>query len=264
MIPNFVIFGKVISVYMLTALTGILVILYFTYRAAQKKGLDEIHMLYMMLFSMIGVGIGGHILYGITNFDKLIWLFRNLGSIPSWKALWDHIMIIFGGSVFYGGLIGGILVALLYVKKHQLDMGAYSDIAATAIPLFHTFGRIGCFLSGCCFGIPWKYGCTYYHSAVAEANLIPRFPVQLVEAGLNLALFFVLLHCLKTKHLKSRLLQLYLLIYPVYRFVLEFLRGDEYRGFLFRLSTSQIISIILFVVAAVSWAVEPRKTPEKS
>lgn len=259
MIPNFVLFGKVISVYMLTALAGILVILYFTYHEAQKNGLDEIHMLYMMLFSMIGVGIGGHILYGITNFNKIVWLIKNIGSIPSWKALWDHIIIIFGGSVFYGGLIGGILVALLYIRKQRIDLGAYADIAATSIPLFHTFGRVGCFLSGCCFGIPWEHGCTYHYSAVAEANFIPRFPVQLVEAALNLTLFFAMFRCMKTHRLKHHLLHLYLLVYPIYRFALEFLRGDEYRGFLWGLSTSQIISIIVFVVAAISWLRESRK-----
>ncbi len=260
MIPNFVLFGKVISVYMLTALAGILAVLYYAYRMAQKNGLDEIHMLYMMLFSMIGVGVGGHLLYGITNFDKIIWLVTNIASISSWKALWDQIFIIFGGSVFYGGLIGGILVALLYAKKQKLELGPYSDIGATVIPFFHTFGRIGCFLSGCCFGIPWEHGFIYHHSAVAEANFIPRFPVQLVEAGLNLALFFVLFYCLKTHRLKSHLLHLYLLVYPVYRFLLEFLRGDAYRGFLWGLSTSQIISVILFTISAISWGMSGRQT----
>ena len=63
---------------------------------------------------------------------------------------------------------------------------------------------------------------------------------------MNLLLFFLLLYQLERGKLPGRLLQLYLLIYPVYRFVLEFFRGDDYRGFLFGLSTSQILSVVLF------------------
>lgn len=259
MIPNFVLFGKVISVYMITALVGILAILYFTYRTAQKKGLDEIHMLYMMLFSMIGVGIGGHLLYGITHLEHFIWILTHWQTISSLQEFWNHIVYIFGGSVFYGGLIGAIVVVSLYIKKHRLNRGAYSDIAVVSIPLFHTWGRLGCFLSGCCYGIPWEHGFTYAHSAVDSANFVPRFPVQLVEAGLNLGLFLLLYSLLRKNRLRGHLLHLYLLIYPTYRFLLEFLRGDDYRGFLFGLSTSQIISLILFIISAVSWTLEARK-----
>ncbi len=259
MIPNFVLFGKVISVYMITALIGILLILYFTYRAAQKKGLDEIHMLYMMLFSMIGVAIGGHLLYGITHLEHLVWLFTHMDAISSLQDFWNHIVFIFGGSVFYGGLIGAILVALFYIRKNRLDRGAYSDIAAVSIPLFHTWGRLGCFLSGCCYGIEWEHGFTYTHSAVASANFVPRFPVQLVEAGLNLGLFLLLFRLLRKDRLKGHLLHLYLLIYPAYRFLLEFLRGDDYRGFLFGLSTSQILSLVLFAVSVCSWTMDAKK-----
>lgn len=263
MIPNFVLFGKTISVYMITALVGFLVILYYTYRTAQKKRLDEIHMLYMILFSTIGVGIGGHLLYGITNLNQFVWLMRNLWNLPSWKTFWDYLMLIFGGSVFYGGLTGAILVFFIYVKRNHLDAGAYSDIATTAIPLFHTFGRMGCFLSGCCYGIPWEHGITYHYSAIESANFVARFPVQLVEAGLNLCLFFLLLYFLNTNRFKSHLLHLYLLIYPSYRFLLEFLRGDEYRGFLFGLSTSQIISIVLIAASALTW-IKEKKRPTAS
>lgn len=261
MIPNFELFGKTISVYMITALVGFLLILYYTYRTAQKRGLDEIHMLYMILFSAIGVGVGGHLLYGITNLKQFVWLMGNLWNLPSWRTFWDYLMLIFGGSVFYGGLIGAILVSFAYLKRNHLDSGAYRDIAATAIPLFHTFGRIGCFLSGCCYGIPWEHGFTYRYCAIESANFVARFPVQLVEAGLNLGLFFLLLHFLNTNRFKSHLLHLYLLIYPTYRFLLEFLRGDEYRGFLLGLSTSQIISIGLIVISAATWLTEKKKSP---
>lgn len=261
MIPNFTLFGKTISVYMITALIGILLILYFTYRQARRKGLDEIHMLYMMLFAGLGAVIGGHMLYGVTNFPHIIHLVQNLSQISSWSDLLNRLILIFGGSVFYGGLIGGIFAAWRYARRSRLDIGRYADTAAPAIPLFHAIGRLGCFLSGCCYGVEWSHGFIYRFSAAPGANFVPRFPVQLVEGCLNLLLFFLLLYLLERGKLPGRLLQLYLLIYPVYRFVLEFFRGDDYRGFLFGLSTSQILSIILFITSAVTWCASAKRRP---
>ena len=88
---------------------------------------------------------------------------------------------------------------------------------------------------------------------MAEANGVARFPVQLVEAGLNFGLFFLLWTLLRKRRLPGRLLLLYLLIYPTYRFFLEFLRGDAIRGFLLGLSTSQVISLLLLAGSALIW-----------
>ena len=253
MIPNFVLLGKEISAYMLMALIGGLIVLFFTYKLAPKYGLDDIHMLYMMLFSSLGVLGGGHILYGITNMDLLSHTLQNLHEISSFSVLIERAVAIFGGSVFYGGLIGSVLVCMVYLKHNRLPVGPYADVACLAIPLFHFFGRLGCFLSGCCYGIEWAYGLVYHHSMVTAANGVPRFPVQLVEATLNLVLFFLLFCFLKKERCKNHLLPLYLTVYPVYRFFLEFLRGDEYRGFLGPLSTSQIISVGILFGVSVYW-----------
>lgn len=260
MIPNFNLLDKEISVYMLSAVVGVFVILYFCWKSAQKRGLDEIHMLYMILFSFIGVLVGGHVLYGITNMPLIIDTLQNLLQFESFGAFFQRLGLIFGGAVFYGGLIGAILVCFAYLKRNKLPVGPYSDVGAVAIPLFHVFGRVGCFLSGCCYGIIWEHGFVYHHSLVEAANGVPRFPVQLVEAGCNLLLFAVLFACLKKGWLKNRLLAVYFSVYPVYRFLLEFLRGDEYRGFLGPLSTSQIISILLLLAAAFYWTVSARKS----
>ena len=96
---------------------------------------------------------------------------------------------------------------------------------------------------------------SYTHLLVEAANGVRRFPVQLVEAGFNLLLFVVLAWLLKKGLCKGKLFLLYLLAYSAGRFVLEFWRGDAYRGFLFGVSTSQWISILLFVAAgcALLW-----------
>jgi phosphatidylglycerol:prolipoprotein diacylglycerol transferase len=120
------------------------------------------------------------------------------------------------------------------------------DFVVPAIPLFHFFGRIGCFLAGCCFGIESSFGFTFNHSIVDEANGINRFPVQLLEAFINILLFFILDVFRRKKLFKQNIIYLYLLLYSFARFFIEFLRGDVYRGFFFVLSTSQIISILIF------------------
>lgn len=158
---------------------------------------------------------------------------------------------LFGGAVYYGGLIAGMAAGLLWARKKKLDAGRYADVGAPAIPLFHAFGRIGCFLGGCCYGVECKIGFIYRRAVIEEANHVRRFPVQLVEAVLNFALFFTLWYLLKKGKCAGRLLYLYLCAYAVIRFTLEFWRGDEHRGFLLGLSTSQVIAILTFVFGLV-------------
>lgn len=213
----------------------------------KKRTGDDISMILTYVISAIGVFFGMHILYGITN-------------IPYWHLLgeaegfWDFILKfanIFGGSVFYGGLIGGLIAGFIYIKKAKLPADIASDCAAVSIPLFHGIARVGCFLGGCCYGVEWEHGITFTRSLVEPANGVPRVPIQLFEAGFNLLLFAALLILINKNVLKGKLMAVYLLIYAVGRFTLEFWRGDEYRGRLFGLSTSQIIAVLMFVGSGV-------------
>lgn len=259
MIDNFVLFGKEYSPYALISVVAILLTLLLTYKLTERRGLDPIRTLYALLYAMVGTILGGHILYGITVFDQVKIFFANLFSFPSFQAFVTQFSNAFGGAVFYGGLIGGSLAAALYLRTEKESFHAHADICAMAIPFFHAFGRIGCFVSGCCFGIEMEGGFVYHHSPIPEANGVPRFPVQLVEAGFNALLFGALLLCLCKGKLKGKLFYLYLLVYSTGRFLLEFLRGDAYRGFVGCLSTSQFISVFLFVFAVIAFIVTRKK-----
>ena len=248
MIPVFSIFGKEISIYLIMGLIGVFSMMGFGLRAAKKDGLDGLQMLSLFCFSFIGIIGGGHLMYGITQADKIINLIKSFDRIESFKQFADCMVVIFGGSVYYGGLIGVLIIGFIFCKVRKLDTGSYFDIGAMSVALFHFFGRIGCFLGGCCYGIEWQYGVTYHYSPVAECNGVPRFPVQLLEALLNLILFFGLCYCHKRGFFKRNLMAVYCVTYPVYRFVLEYYRADEYRGFLGVLSTSQIISLFFIAV----------------
>lgn len=206
-------------------------------------------MLYLLLFASIGIVLGGHLLYAITVFDRIIAFFQNIQTVTSFQAFIDWMVSIFGGSVFYGGLLGGMFAAWLYARKKKFDLDPYIGIGAICIPMFHTFGRIGCFLGGCCYGVEWEYGIDLAHSHAPGAAGVPRFPIQLVESAFCLILCLVLLYLFDRRHWKGKhILFTYLLAYPIARFIIEFFRGDEYRGFFLGLSTSQIISILIILI----------------
>ncbi|MEG1909163.1 MAG: prolipoprotein diacylglyceryl transferase [Oscillospiraceae bacterium] len=241
-------FGKTISPYMLMSLVGIFVAGIYALKMTKKMGRDDNDTLFLLLFSSIGIVFGGHILYGITNYKVVAELLADLSVITSFEVFVQYTISVFGGSVFYGGLLGGLAVGYIYMKKKNYDIPFFTDIAAPTIPLFHVFGRIGCFVGGCCYGIESDFGYTYHHSLIEAANGVSRFPVQLLESAFNLALFFVLNKLLNSQKFKGKLLYIYLISYAIARFFIEFLRADTYRGFLWGLSTSQLISIAIVAV----------------
>lgn len=249
MIPYINFFGNNIMTYTLCAIVGMLVSGFYVCRQANKRGHNDNDFIVFMLVCAVGVLIGGHIMYGITKFPIITEVFGNWSKyVTNFDDFLTFISVIFGGSVFYGGLIGGMIAGLIFGKIKKYDMIEVSDICAPMAPLFHTFGRIGCVLGGCCYGIECDFGYTIHNNdLIFGLSGVNRFPVQLLEAILNFCLFLLLHYLLKKDKFKGRLFAMYLLIYSIIRFLDEFLRGDAYRGYLFGLSTSQIISILLFV-----------------
>ena len=224
----------------------------------QKAALDN--MVYMFIFIFFCALIGAKLLYLIPHISDF-WVYRDF----IFASIQNFGQYIGSGFVFYGGLIGGIFGPILYAHFFKEDALPLVQAFVPAIPLFHCIGRIGCFLAGCCYGIESEFGFTVHgNELLPSVNDVQRFPVQLLEAALNLMLFFALAYFLKKGMFKGRLFAVYLLSYSVIRFFDEFLRGDTYRGFLFGLSTSQIISIILFVCSLVYLIVKYKKSRQKA
>ena len=259
MFPLLQIFDVTIGLYQIMALCGVLATGFYCCRISKKLGYDDTDTIIFLLLVSIGVLAGGSLLYAITNFRGIIHVIKNFHLIDSWNTAWFVLQMIFGGSVFYGGLLVGLLVAAIYLRKKP-EHKYLVDIAVPGIPLFHFFGRIGCFLGGCCYGIPSKIGFIYTNSLVEEANGVRRFPVPLLEALFNLLLFFLLAYFYNKEKFKNKLLFIYLALYATGRFFIEFLRGDIRRGIWLFLSTSQIISILILIVALTQIIKTYRKT----
>lgn len=148
---------------------------------------------------------------------------------------------------FYGGVIAGIITYILvyvlfYRKKYPTLLKEMSIIAPACITIAHGFGRLGCFFNGCCYGIPTSspIGVTFPHldHAVIPTNLIEAIFLII----LSLILFF-----LAIKHKNKFCFSIYLITYGIFRFVIEFYRGDDRGAFIEGLSPSQFWSILYFV-----------------
>ena len=210
---------------------------------------------YMLLYAFIGAIIGAKLLYLITSVE-VYWLpqLSFADNMKYWLAL-----IAGGGLVFYGGLIGALLGALRYVLHFKAPVSAMLDLGFAGVPLFHAFGRIGCFLAGCCYGVEYHgvLAVTFPENNLGGAPTEELLPVQLMEAALNLILWAVLLAVYRRTSRRWLTSGLYLTCYGVMRFILEFFRGDIIRGSIFSLSTSQFISIFI-VAAGVLLLINPR------
>jgi len=252
MYPFVEIFGQKIGTYAVCAVTGVIICAIAGFLMIRKKGVCIEDLIVSAVFIVVGMVAGGHIVFGITNIANIIELFRNIRDYSFLQFVQLLFGVYLGGMVFYGGMLGGLCGLYLACRFSQFGHAdVMYDMYAVCIPLFHFFGRIGCFLGGCCYGVACKVGFTVHGNTLnPSVNDVNRFPVQLVEAGCNLIIFIILLVLYIKKKFPRRLLIVYFFIYPVVRFILEFFRGDEIRGFLFGLSTSQIISILLFVFAA--------------
>ena len=166
-----------------------------------------------------------------------------------------------GGMVLYGGLIFSLAFSIYYIRAHGLPFGRIADCAAPAIALGLGIGRIGCFLNGCCYGVPSSFGFIFPPTCPA-GNIFPNqplFPTQPISF-LNLFLIGLILHLFRKKAIApNRLLNLFLIFYAIHRFFIEFFRADTH-PILFNLTLFQVISIILIVFALVWWKVKSRSS----
>lgn len=157
------------------------------------------------------------------------------------------------GIVYYGGLIGYITMLAVLCRLKKYEFKEVSNIIAVSIPLFHMFGRIGCFFAGCCYGMKSSAIISIPYRIGNGGEWTNRIPVQLLEAGFELLLFLLNAYLYKSKcrnnaEKDGKLLYLYLFLYSIWRFIIEFWRGDELRGVYGMLSFSQIISVIILIV----------------
>ena len=243
MLPYINILGRVVPTYGLLAFIGIVVAICFgVFYFSKFYNIKREDIFYTSMFALIGAGIGAKLLYILTIIPDIIINFDNL----NWQTLIPRLLQ--GGFVFYGGLIGGVLGIYIYSKSFKISFNDLSNIFIAVIPIFHSIGRIGCLLAGCCYGREYNgFGSiTFYNTNLAPTG-VPLFPIQIVESICNLIIFIIVLLTYKKFKGTYKTIALYSVLYSVVRFILEFYRGDDIRGIIV-LSISQWISIVLFIL----------------
>ncbi len=248
-----------ITTYSVMAIFAAILGAVFVFTRAKKYGYTLYYTYMAGFYAIIGLLFGAKILYMFTVLPQFI---TNITNNPyAYPTLYDSFMFLFGGLVFYGGLLGACLGLFIYVKLHPLgnDFNRLLELYTPVAPLVHAIGRIGCFMAGCCYGISCDCAVCVrfnFNKYVPELSDTPRFPVQLVESAYNFIIFIIiLLYQRKLRKNDNKALlssaELYLILYPVVRFILEFFRGDTIRGVWGVLFTSQIISLLIVVFVAV-------------
>lgn len=223
-------------------------------KIAPDYGVSREDITYGTIYGGIGLLIGAKLLYFFTKLPNIILHFDVFWELIKASPV-DAAAYAFGGLVFYGGLIGAFLGVYRYCYHFKVSWVGFLDVYAPFIPLVHGFGRIGCFLAGCCYGKEYHGFLSVqfpYNELVPELCEVPRVPVQLIEAGLNFIMFGILFYLLRRKKMKTgQLMGIYLLYYAVARYFLEMLRGDIIRGGVGIFSTSQLISLLLIPVGII-------------
>lgn len=234
--------------------------------AWRRKALS-FEFLALSIIAIIGTFLGAHIMYFIVGLPEFIEYCRG-GSVINFDTFIDAVFSYSSGLVFYGGLLGALASLAIACRSSRFTVNMRSELNnfCVAFPLFHALGRIGCAINGCCYGIEY-HGLFAIHytedhirgSVNADIADFPRFPVQPLEAAIELIIFAVLLFIYLKYKDRYSITCIYLLLYSIVRFFDEFLRGDTVRGSWGPFSTSQWISLIIFCSVTVYLLIRRRK-----
>lgn len=215
---------------------------------ARKEGVSQDYVFNMAVGIVISSLLGSKLLHLLIHYRDIIDspknIFRNFG----------------GGFVFLGGFLAAMIFIIVMNKRYKIGILRLFDIYSPSVALGLGLTRIGCFLSGCCFGkptdLPWAV--TFPEGSFAYkqySGLISVHPTQLYSSLNGFILFTGILLFLrfKGKTFHGQVFCIFSVFYAIFRFLVEFIRGDSGRGIYFGLYTSQIISILLFLTGIGLW-----------
>ncbi|MCX7760764.1 MAG: prolipoprotein diacylglyceryl transferase [Hydrogenothermaceae bacterium] len=212
--------GFTIHTYGVLVAIGLLVGFYVGLYFAKKEGITEKDYENTFLITVFAGIFGARIAYIIEHKEEF-------NSVFDFVAIWN------GGIDWFGGFIGGLVGSLAYLSYKKISLLKFADVAGIAIPIGHFFGRLGCTSAGCCHGKPVPEDSPFRDIAIIFPNDphcqapagVPLYPTQPVEALGNLTIFFILFYIYRKKSFDGQIFSLYLVLYGLERFLLEFWRG---------------------------------------
>lgn len=245
--------GLKLHAYGLLVALGFLAGLFWVGREARRLGEPANKLMDLSFYIILAAIVGSRLFYVFSEGQEF------------WNHPLDFFKIWEGGLVFYGGLIGAVLVSVWFLRKHRLNFWKVADIFMPGVALGHAIGRVGCFAAGCCYGkaapegLNWAVTFPENPDNLAPAG-IPLYPTQLMEAGGELVIFLILVLFRKKKKFDGQVLLLYLILYSILRGLLEIFRGDLARGFVYdhTLSVAQLISGLMVLASVILWVLRSR------
>ncbi|MCK4421410.1 prolipoprotein diacylglyceryl transferase [candidate division WOR-3 bacterium] len=236
---------------------GYLIGLYFVSDEAKRRRIDVIYVQSLSIWVVVGLILGSRIWFVAEGWDYFS------HNIPEIFMIWQ------GGMVFYGGFICGLLAGLLYVKIMRLNPLEILDVFAPGVAIAIGIGRIGCFLNGCCFGritgswigvcFPQRHLPPVYWNHL-KRGLIPSnapyslavIPTQLISTVVLFFIFGILWWVRKRSPFDGFLFYLFLGLYGVHRFIIDYFRYYEGSALILKVLTlSQAFSILLMLLSVV-------------
>jgi phosphatidylglycerol:prolipoprotein diacylglycerol transferase len=220
-------------------------------KRAPKYGVKEENIFDLSIILIVAAVVGSRGLYILTHRS-------NYHSILDIIALWQ------GGATYYGGLIMAVAGAIIYLRYKDISFFKVADICSPPIALGVFITRIGCFLSGCCFGLPTEcsFGLVFPPTSPAGHTFsgIHIHPTQLYSSLYGLVIFAVLLLLERRRSFDGYTFGFLCMLYGTARFIVDFFRYyescDKLGGVL---TLSQLLSLVLVVTGVVLVVYLPRK-----
>jgi phosphatidylglycerol---prolipoprotein diacylglyceryl transferase len=237
----FTIFGFQIYWYGILAATGFVLGFATASRRAPRAGIKGEEVYNLAPWIIIGAILGARVLYVISYWDREF----------AGKSLLN-IFNMRSGLVFYGGLIGSCLGTIIFCYRQKVPLWRMADVMSPSIALGHAFGRIGCFMTGCCYGracsLPWAVHFPLHH----ETKGLPVHPTQLYESALNFLFYAGLAWLYRRRKFDGQVFAIYLVGYAIIRSTTEMFRGDYTQFYLGGIATpGQAVSIVIFAAGLI-------------
>jgi phosphatidylglycerol:prolipoprotein diacylglycerol transferase len=205
--------------------------IYLAMRAAEREGIETEFVADLGILVMLSAIVGARLFYVV--FYDLQNTLENPGQLFKLQQT---------GLVFYGGLIFAVGAGIVFSKLKGVSIPVVMDIAAPSIALGQSIGRIGCFMSGCCYGAP-----TWASWAVKFPHLDQlRHPTQIYESLATFGIFLALMWFRGRRTAPGQVAWLYVVMYATARFAIEFLRGDNPQALL-GFTVSQVMSLLALI-----------------
>ncbi|MCD6578738.1 prolipoprotein diacylglyceryl transferase [bacterium] len=229
------IFGITITYYGLLVATGVIFGLFLASKLGNFLGLDENKIFDIGIFTVIFAIVGARIFYILLNFKYFL--------MTPGRYIFSR-----AGFVFLGGFIGGAAYIVIYALVKKIHLGELGDIYAPALAIGHAIGRQGCLLNGCCYGIecsPHAFFATKFNNLLGY-----HLPTQLFESIAELFIFLILINIFRKRRFRGQVMVSYVILYSIWRFFIEFIRGDYSpdQVYILHFTFSQVIILIFLPI----------------